>query len=104
MTFQLKRVNIVIMQSLNEIPVLSEAIENANEAQVDCLWAILKYRDLNILRKLKCMAEVFGPNFDLDQALCEVPKTHKGFIIDHATRHLIHDVLLKRSRDFFIKN
>ncbi len=92
------------MQALNEIPVLSEAIENANEAQVDCLWAILKYRDLNILRKLKCMAEVFGPNFDLENALNEVPRTHKGFIIDHTTRHLIHDVLLKRSKEFSYKN
>jgi hypothetical protein len=87
------------MQTSNEIPTLAQAIENANLAQIDCLWAILKYREIGILRKVKCMAEVFGPQFPLDQAVEELPKNEKGYVADYKTRHLIHDVLLKCSRN-----
>jgi hypothetical protein len=86
------------MQTSTEIPTLTEAIKNANMAQIDCLWAILKYKEIGILRKVKCMAEVFGPQFDLDQALRECPVDDKGRIVDYKTRHLIHDVLLECSR------
>jgi hypothetical protein len=86
------------MQTENEIPTLAEAIKNANPAQIDCLWAILKYKEIGILRKVKCMAEVFGPQFNLDQALRELPVNETGYIVDYKTRHLIHDVLLNCSR------
>ena len=88
----------------NEIPTLNEAINEANSAQVDSLWAILKYKEIGILRKIKCMAEVFGPQFDLDQALRELPINEKGYIVDYKTRHLIHDILLKKSKQLAYKN
>jgi hypothetical protein len=96
--FEFRSVSIHRMQNQTEIPTLTEAIRNSNMAQIDCLWAILKYKEIGILRKVKCMAEVFGPQFDLEQALRECPVDDKGRIVDYRTRHLIHDVLLECSR------
>ena len=79
-----------------EIPTISQAIQNATPAQVDCLWAILKYKEIGILRKVKCMAEVL--HFDLDKACSELPVNENGFYVDYKTRHMIHDVLLEKSR------
>ena len=84
-----------------EIPTIAEAILDATSAQVDCLWAILKYRDLGILRKIKCMAEVL--KFDLDSACKELPVNSGGFIVDRQTRHMIHDVLLQKSKELTTK-
>lgn len=84
------------MQTEVEIPTISEAIENANSAQVDCIWAILKYKEIGILRKIKCMSEVL--NFDLDLACKEFPINENGYIADFKSRHLIHDILLEKSK------
>lgn len=81
-----------------EIPTITQAIENANPAQIDCLWAILKYREFGILRKIKCMSELL--RFNLDKACEELPINENGFIVDFKTRHLIHDILLQKSRSF----
>jgi hypothetical protein len=80
-----------------EIPTISQAIQQANSAQVDCLWAILKYKEIGILRKVKCMSELL--KFDLDKACSELPVNENGFIVDYKTRHLIHDILLEKSRN-----
>ena len=80
-----------------EIPTISQAIQQANSAQVDCLWAILKYKEIGILRKVKCMSELL--RFDLDKACAELPVNENGFIVDYKTRHLIHDILLEKSRN-----
>jgi hypothetical protein len=79
-----------------EIPTIANAILKSNSAQVDCLWAILKYKEIGILRKVKCMAEVL--HFDLDLACKELPINDNGFIVDYKSRHLIHDILLERSK------
>ena len=84
------------MQNI-EIPTISEAIEKANSAQVDCLWAILKYKEIGILRKIKCMSELL--QFNLNKACEELPINEKGYIVDFKTRHLIHDILLEKSRN-----
>jgi hypothetical protein len=84
------------MQAI-EIPTIAQAIKNANSAQVDCLWAILKYKEIGILRKVKCMSEVL--NFDIDKACGELPVNDNGYIVDYKTRHLIHDVLLEKSKN-----
>ncbi len=84
------------MQNI-EIPTISEAIEKANSAQVDCLWAILKYKEIGILRKIKCMSELL--RFNLNKACEELPINEKGYIVDFKTRHLIHDILLEKSRN-----
>lgn len=81
----------------SEIPTIFQAIQNANSAQIDCLWAILKYKEIGILRKVKCMSELL--RFDLDKACSELPINENGFIVDYKTRHLIHDILLEKSRN-----
>ncbi len=80
-----------------EIPTISQAIRQANSAQIDCLWAILKYKEIGILRKVKCMSELL--RFDLDKACSELPVNENGFIVDYKSRHLIHDILLEKSRN-----
>ena len=40
--------------------MLFRKIGEANEHQMDALWAILKYRDMGILRKILAMCEVLG--------------------------------------------
>jgi len=80
-----------------EIPTIAEAISQANPAQVDCLWAILKYKEIGILRKVKCMSELL--RFDLDKACGELPINENGYIVDYKTRHMIHDILLEKSRN-----
>jgi hypothetical protein len=86
----------------NPIPTIANAIQNASNAQLDCLWAVLKYKEIGILRKVKCMKEIL--NFDLDQALKELPINDNGFIVDYKTRHLIHDFLLERSKNALQRN
>jgi len=85
-----------------EIPTIAQAIQDANSAQVDCLWAILKYKEIGILRKVKCMAELL--NFNLDKACSELPLNETGFIVDYKSRHLIHDILLEKSKNVSTRN
>jgi hypothetical protein len=85
-----------------EIPTISQAIDQANPAQIDCLWAILKYKEIGILRKVKCMSELL--NFDLDKACSELPVNEQGYIADYKSRHLIHDILLEKSRNVATRN
>ena len=85
-----------------EIPTITEAIKNATSAQVDCLWAILKYKEIGILRKIKCMSEVL--HFNLEKACQEFPTNENGYIADYKSRHLIHDVLLQKSKQLATKS
>lgn len=71
---------------------LLKRIESANEVEIDLMWAVLKYREMGILRKLKCFAHILGMNFNEDIS----PETYtdeEGRILDKDTRHAIHDVL-----------
>ena len=45
---------------MNDVNLLFKKISEANEHQMDALWAILKYRDMGILRKILAMCEVLG--------------------------------------------
>jgi hypothetical protein len=74
---------------------LTNAITKATPEQVDTLWSILKYKEIGIYRKIKCMSSVLGLNFD--KVLTDLPKDETGRILDHKTRHLIHDILIKNS-------
>jgi hypothetical protein len=73
-----------------------EAIKDSDEVEVDALFGLLKYSEIGIMRKLKCMALVL--DLDEDQVLEEAPKDANGRILDHETRHAIHEVLLKQSQ------
>lgn len=75
--------------------VLLNAISKANEEQIDTLWSILKYKEIGIYRKIKCMTSVLGLNFD--NVIVELPKDDKGRLLDYKTRHLIHNILIQHS-------
>ena len=74
---------------------LIKAIETANPIQVDTLWSILKYKEIGILRKVKCMSEVLHLN--TPTVINELPTDEEGRVLDYKTRHMIHDVLIKVS-------
>jgi hypothetical protein len=48
------------------------------------------------------MAEVL--NFDLDLACKELPVNENGFIVDYKSRHMIHDILLGKSKQLAGRN
>jgi len=75
---------------------LACAIENANDIQLDALWAILKYKSIGIFRKLACMCEILGVDFDA--VVNEMPQ-EDGRVLDKATRYLIHSVLIEISQE-----
>ena len=68
------------------------AIKKANSEQVDALWSILKYKEIGIFRKVKSMSAVFNLNFN--DIIKDMPTDENGRVIDHKTRHLIHEVLI----------
>jgi hypothetical protein len=74
---------------------LLSAIETAAPVQVDTLWSILKYKEIGILRKVRCMSDVL--RLDSNSVIDELPMDDEGRILDYKTRHMIHDVLIKVS-------
>jgi hypothetical protein len=74
---------------------LLSAIETAAPVQVDTLWSILKYKEIGILRKVRCMSDVL--RLDSNSVIDELPMDDEGRILDYKTRHMIHDVLIKIS-------
>lgn len=71
---------------------LLNAIKSANSEQVDALWSILKYKEIGIFRKIKSMSAVLNLNFN--DIIKDMPTDENGRVIDHKTRHLIHEVLI----------
>ena len=76
---------------------LTKAIEKASPEAIDGLWAILKYRDIGILRKLRSMAALL--NLNPDKVADSAPTDENGRILDKATRSEIHDSLLTASKN-----
>ena len=74
---------------------LLNAITKATPEQIDTIWSILKYKEIGIYRKIKCMSSVLGLHFDT--IVSDLPKDDSGRILDQKTRHLIHDTLIKHS-------
>ena len=76
--------------------ILANAIEKSKPEQIDLCWAVLKYKEIGVLRKIKALCSAFGLN--LEQVTSELPKDDSGRIIDWQTRHMIHDSLIKMSK------
>ena len=74
---------------------LVNSINKANEAQVDASWAILKYKEIGIYRKVACLSQLL--NVDFNVVLDELPQDEDGRILDYKTRHIIHDALIEVS-------
>ena len=68
------------------------SLSNANSVEVDASWAILKYKQIGIYRKVACLSSLF--NLDFEVVLDKLPKDEEGRLLDYKTRHLIHDTLL----------
>ena len=79
----------------NDGATLLSAIETADPVQVDTLWSILKYKEIGILRKVRCMSDVL--RLDSNSVIDDLPMDDEGRILDYKTRHMIHDVLIKIS-------
>lgn len=75
---------------------IAKAIEKSKPEQIDLCWAILKYKEIGILRKIKAFCSAFG--LDLETVVSELPKDENGRIIDWETRHMIHDSLITTSK------
>lgn len=80
------------MNNINTNVLLLDHISQANEAQVDSIWAILKYKEIGIYRKIACICEVL--NLDFQEVLDQLPQDEEGRILDYKTRHMIHDSLI----------
>jgi hypothetical protein len=76
---------------------IEEEIFKANEIQVDSLWAILKYKDIGILRKLKCMSNIL--NISPKEVLQGIPQDENGRFLDKPTRNLIHQALINKQEE-----
>lgn len=72
--------------------VIGASLEEASDAQVDAVWAILKYREIGIYRKLASISEVLNLNFE--EVVSQFPSDEEGRVLDHKTRHMIHDSLI----------
>ena len=71
---------------------IGASLGEASDAQVDAVWAILKYREIGIYRKLASISEVLNLNFE--EVVSQFPSDEEGRVLDHKTRHMIHDSLI----------
>lgn len=75
---------------------LLDAIKLAESEEIDGLWAILKYKDIGIMRKLRSMSALL--DIDDNKVIDEAPKDEDNRIIDFKTRNQIHKILLEVSK------
>lgn len=80
---------------VQEENAISLSLREATNAQVDAVWAILKYREIGIYRKLASISEVL--NVDFEEVVSQFPSDEEGRVLDHKTRHMIHDSLISLS-------
>jgi|TARA_R110002020_G_scaffold147134_2_gene322241 hypothetical protein len=78
---------------------LFDAIKLAESEEIDGLWAILKYKDIGIMRKLKSMSALL--DIDSNKVIDEAPQDEDNRIIDFKTRNKIHKILLESSKETY---
>ena len=78
---------------------LFDAIKLAESEEIDGLWAILKYKDIGIMRKLKSMSALL--DIDSNKVIDEAPQDEDNRIIDFKTRNKIHKILLENSKETY---
>lgn len=69
-------------------------VKKTNDVEADAIWAILKYKNIGILRKVMCICRVL--DIDTEDVLNALPKDENGRYLDKPTRKLIHDALIVR--------
>jgi hypothetical protein len=70
-------------------------VSECSEAQLDAAFAVLKYREIGILRKAKSLAAIFQT--DSDTITDGLPKVD-GRVLDEVSRAMICDLLIAKSR------
>ena len=80
-----------------EANAVDVSLREANDAQVDAVWAILKYREIGIYRKLASISEVL--KLDFEEVVSQFPCDEEGRVLDHKTRHMIHDTLISLNEE-----
>ncbi len=75
---------------------LKNLIDEIDATGLDALWAILKYKEIGILRKVKCMAYVL--NVSPDELINQLPQD-EGRLLDKPARTEIHEHLIARSKN-----
>ena len=83
------------METTTTINSLTQAIAEADAVQVDASWAILKYKEIGIYRKVACLSSLF--QLDFENTINELPQDDEGRILDYKTRHIIHEALISVS-------
>ena len=84
-----------------ELGEFETAVERCNNAQLDGAFAVLKYRQIGILRKVKSIAEIF--NVDALHLIEALPTTTDGRLLDSPSRALICVALEKRHKELLNK-
>tara|TARA_Y100000356_G_C11222534_1_gene269960 strand:- start:450 stop:707 length:258 start_codon:yes stop_codon:yes gene_type:complete len=75
--------------------ILEKGIQRSKGVEVDTIWAILKYKEIGIFRKIGCICNLLDLNFN--KAVKEMPQDENGRVLDQKTRHIIHDTLINKS-------
>lgn len=75
---------------------LVEKLENANMVELDIAFALLKYREIGIYRKIQALCWSF--NLNLDEVLQGLPQ-EEGRLLDWDTRHFIHHYMITRASE-----
>jgi hypothetical protein len=76
---------------------LVEKLENANMIELDIAFALLKYKEIGIYRKIQALCLSFDLN--LDEVLKGLPQ-EEGRLLDWETRHFIHHYMITRANEF----
>jgi hypothetical protein len=83
------------METITTQNILTDAIASSSSVQVDASWAILKYKEIGIYRKVACLSSLL--NIDFQTILNQLPQDDEGRILDYKTRQIIHEALLSVS-------
>ena len=83
---------------MNEVQgnLLIQAIGEANQAQLDALWAILKFRNMGILRKVLAMCEVL--NLNSEDIVKHFPQDENGRLFNSKSRYRISKALIEANK------
>ena len=75
---------------------LVQKLENANMVELDIAFALLKYKEIGIYRKIQALCLSF--NLNLDEVLQGLPQ-EEGRVLDWDTRHFIHHYMIIRANE-----
>lgn len=78
------------------IPAFEYAVLNCSDAVFDALWAILKYKEIGIARKISSIAEIL--DLDKSSVMEYAVLAGDGRVLDKETRNVIHSLLIKRTK------